>query len=265
MARVIGILSGKGGVGKTTLVANIGTILSFELNKKVVLIDNNVTAPNLDLHFGLYDEFQYTLRDMLNDRVTSSQAVSVCSSTGVKIIQSPFSKGKKINLKKLKRHIKKLSKTHDILILDFAPALGDEVVHAIDSIDEAIVITTPRIPDVASALKTIKFLKSRKKTILGMVVNRIENKKYELKIDEIKSVCGLPILSVIQEDSRVPHSISKGIPVVLHDRNSKISTKFKMLASRLIGREYFEPGIWERLRSFFSFKKVIIPDFHQEK
>lgn len=263
MGRIIGILSGKGGVGKTTLSANLGTVLSHEYKKKVVLIDANVTAPNLDLHFGLYDEFQYTLRDVLNGTASIDEAINLCSKTGVKIVQSPLSRGK-INLKNLKSVLKKLEKTHDFIILDCAPALGEEVYQIIDMIDEAIIVTMPLIPEVASALKTINTLNERKKVILGLVVNRAKNKKYELKIDEIKAVSKLPVLGVIQEDAKVPHSISQGMPVVIYDRNSKISTQFRRLAASLIGEEFVEPNVLERLASILSFKKRTTPFFIQE-
>lgn len=263
MGRIIGILSGKGGVGKTTLSANLGTVLSHEYKKKVVLIDANVTAPNLDLHFGLYDEFQYTLRDVLNGNVPIDQAINLCSRTGVKIVQSPLSKGR-INLKNLKSVLKKLEKTHDFVILDCTPALGEEVYQIIDMIDEAIIVTMPLIPEVASALKTINTLNDRKKVILGLVVNRAKNKKYELKIDEIKAVSRLPVLSVIQEDTKIPHSISQGMPIVIYDKNSKVSTQFRRFAANLIGEEFVEPNIIERLASLFNLKKMTMPVFIQE-
>ena len=263
MGRVIGILSGKGGVGKTTLAANLGTTLSHEYNKKVVLIDANVTAPNLDLHFGLYDESKFTLRDVLNGKASLEEALNVCSKTGVKIIQSPLSKGK-INLKNLKSILKKLEKTHDIIILDCAPALGEEVSQIMDMIDEAIIVTMPLIPEVASALKTINSLNERKKVILGLVVNRTKNKNYELKIDEIRAVSKLPVLSIIQEDARVPNSISEGMPVVLYDKNSKVSSQFRKLAANLIGQEFAEPNVLERLMSLFNFKRRTTPSFVTE-
>jgi septum site-determining protein MinD len=263
MGRIIGILSGKGGVGKTTLAANLGTVLSHEYKKKVVLIDANVTAPNLDLHFGLYDESQFTLRDVLNGRASLEEAISICSRTGVKIIQSPLSKGK-INLKNLKNILKKLQKTHDIIILDCAPALGEEVYQIIDMIDEAIIVTMPLIPEVASALKTINSLNERKKVILGLVVNRAKNKNYELKIDEIKAVSKLPVLSIIQEDAKVPNSISEGMPVVLYDKNSKVSIQFRRLAANLIGQEFNEPNVLEKLMSLFNFKRRTTPTFVSE-
>jgi len=263
MVRIIGILSGKGGVGKTTLTANLGTVLSHEYNKKVVLIDANVTAPNLDLHFGLYDENKFTLRDVLDGKASLEEAINICSKTGVKIIQSPLSKGK-INLKNLKSILKKLGKTHEIIILDCAPALGEEVSQIIDMIDEAIIVTMPLIPEVASALKTINSLNDRKKVILGLVVNRTKNKNYELKIDEIKAVSKLPVLSIIREDAKVPNSISEGMPVVLYDKNSKVSIQFRRLAASLIGQEFNEPNALERLMSLFNFRRRTPPTFVTE-
>jgi septum site-determining protein MinD len=160
--------------------------------------------------------------------------------------------------------LKKLEKTHDFVILDCAPALGEEVYQIIDMIDEAIIVTMPLIPEVASALKTINTLNERKKIILGLVVNRTKNKNYELKIDEIKAVSRLPVLSVIQEDTKIPHSISQGMPVVIYDKNSKVSTQFRRLAANLIGQEFEEPNVLERLASLFNLKRRTTPVFVQE-
>jgi len=260
MGRVIGILSGKGGVGKTTLASNLGTVLSNEYKKKVVLIDANVTAPNLDLHFGLYDEFKFTLRDVLDGSASLNEAMNICSKTGVKIIQSPLSKGK-IHMKNLRYVLKKLEKENDIIILDCAPALGDEVYHILDMLDEVIIVTMPLIPEVASALKTINILNEKKKTILGIVVNRVKGQNYELKSKDIEAVCKLPILAVINEDPRVPSSISEGMPVVMHAKNSKVSLQFRRLAASIIGEMFIEPSFMDRFRDFIGYKKLAVPNF----
>jgi septum site-determining protein MinD len=260
MGRVIGILSGKGGVGKTTLASNLGTVLSHEYNKKVVLIDANVTAPNLDLHFGLYDEFKFTLRDVLDGSASINDAMKVCSKTGVKIIQSPLSKGK-IHLKNLKAILKKIQKENDIIILDCAPALGEEVFHILDMLDEVIIVTMPLIPEIASAMKTVNILNEKKKTILGVVVNKVRNQSYELKTNDIASVFKLPVLSVIQEDQRVPSSINQGMPIVLNQKNSKSAVEFRRLAASLIGEEFIEPTLMERLMEIMGMGKKTTPDF----
>jgi septum site-determining protein MinD len=260
MGRVIGILSGKGGVGKTTLASNLGTVLSNEYNKKVVLIDANVTAPNLDLHFGLYDEFRFTLRDVLDGSASLNEAMNICARTGVKLIQSPLSRGK-INMKNLRTILKRLEKTNDVIILDCAPALGEEVYSILDLIDEVIIVTMPLIPEIASALKTINVLNDKKKNILGIVVNKARNQKYELKASEIESVCKLPILAVIQEDSKVPSSISEGIPVVLNEKNSKVSVQFRRLAANIIGERFSEPSLIDRLREMMAPKMKAAPNF----
>lgn len=255
MSKIIGILSGKGGVGKTTIVANVSTALSYEFNKKVVILDSNITTSHLGLHFGIYDKPPFTLRDVLDGKVSINEAVYIHPITGVRVIPSSFSIDKKNNLEKLKKIVNQLDSSYEVIIVDCPPGLGKNVISAINSIEEALVVTNPDIPSMTDALKTINVLQKLKKEIIGIVVNRLKGEKYELSKDEIKMMCNVPVISAIPEDSKIPESISKGIPVCLYDENCKSALALKKLAASLIGEVYSPPSFWKKMKSFLGFGK----------
>jgi len=251
MSKVIGVLSGKGGVGKTTLVANLGASLTKDFDKNVLILDSNVTTSHLGLHLGLYEDLPFTLSEVLTKKVPAAQAIFI-HPTGIRIIPAPISP-KKIKFSGLNRVVKKLKKDYELIILDCAPGLGKEVIKAAKCIDQAIIITTPDLPAATSALKTINLLKKLKKKVLGIVLNRVRNEKYELTVNEVSSICNCDVLSIIPEDSKIQESIVTSLPIVLSHKNSPSSIAIKKFASYLVGEEYVPKGFWFNFKNFFRF------------
>lgn len=266
MSKVIGVLSGKGGVGKTTVVANLGASLVNDFNRNVLLIDCNVTTSNLGLHFGMYSDLPITLREVLEKNVPVAHSVFF-HHLGVRIIPAPLN-GKITKFTKFNKIIKKIKNDYEIVLIDCAPGLGKEVLVATKPIDQAIVVTTPDLPAVTDALKTIDFLNRLKKSVLGIVLNRVKNEKYELTIKEIESTCKCNVISVIPEDSKIPESIANGVPVCIYDKKSKATAQLKKLAAYLVGEKYITPSLWESIKRFFGLEKLEIKthekEFYQE-
>ncbi len=255
MSRVIGVFSGKGGVGKTTVVSNISSALANVFSKKVVVFDSNLHSSHLGLHFGLYDDLPVTLKEVLKRKASILQAIYISPKTGVRIIPAPLN-GAGLNLTKTQCRglLDKVRNNYDIVILDCPPGLGKEVIVPMQSIDEALVITTPDIAAVTDAIKTTELLRKFKKNVLGVVLNRCSHRKYELTTEEIESTTGYKIIASIPEDSNVPDSISKGVPVTMSRPFSRSSIKFKQLAASLINENYREETMLERLKSMFNFR-----------
>ena len=255
MSRVIGVFSGKGGVGKTTLVANLGVTLSNGFKKNVIIFDNNIHSSHLGLHFGLYEDFPVTLRDVLKRHASIMQAIYIHPETGMRIIAAPLN-GLDLNLTKKRccNLVNQVKKNYDMVILDCAPGLSREVIIPMQVVDEAIVISTADIAALTDAMKTIEILKKFKKTVLGIVINRYQNQKYELTPQEISSTSNSNIIGVIPEDTKVPDSIAKGVPVVISYPYSKASRAFRHLGAFLIGETYKEESLLEKLRGLFNFK-----------
>lgn len=248
----IGVLSGKGGVGKTTLVANLGASLASQFNKKVLIVDSNVKTSHIGLHLGLYEELPVTVREVLLKKVPVMHAIFFHPATGVRLLPAPL-KGD-VDLKDLDSILKELKTAYEIILVDCAPGLGRDVVIAAKAIDKALLVTTPDLPAVTDVLKTIELLKKFKKDVIGIVLNRVKNEKHELTVEEIESTCGYDVLSVIPETNKIPESIAAGVPLVMNS-NCQAVVEFKALAASLIGAEYEPDGLWYRLKQFFSIIK----------
>jgi septum site-determining protein MinD len=249
--RVIGIVSSKGGVGKTTLTANLGVGLKH-FDRNVVLVDGNLTNANLGLHFGI-SHAPLTLVDVLKKRKNILDAIHRHDS-GVDIIPSPLDLDlTKVNPKKIKKVIKDLKNFYEILVIDSAPGVGTDTMSVIGLSDEILVITTPDPPSVFGCLKTINIARKLGREIGGIILNRVENKNYEVKRKDVESICGVNVVSIIPEDKNIQRSLIFQKPVVSYKPFSKSSKEFKRLSALLIGEQY-RPSIFDRLKSIFSQK-----------
>jgi septum site-determining protein MinD len=239
MARIISVISGKGGVGKTTTVSNLGAAL-VKKGKNVIIIDANVTTPNLSLHLGI-PFYPITLHDVLKGKIPIEAAMYEHSS-GMRVIPASLSSDavKNINIEKLESVLWNLLGRADIIIVDSAAGLGKEALTAMKLADELIVVTNPDVPAVTDALKTIKIAEENDVKVLGIVLNRYRGKKYEMPLSEIKSMLGVPILTIVPEDLAVPNSIKNRKPVVHHKPNCGASIAFKKLASKIAGEPFIE-------------------------
>lgn len=260
--RVIGVLSGKGGVGKTTTVANIGLALSILYNRRVLLLDGNSTTPDLGLHLGLYS-MPYTLEDVLQGKVKVKGAIYRHPS-GVDILPSSMSISEAgVDLRELKRFFYELQ-DYDMLFLDSPPGLGEGIRATLDIAREIIVVTNPEVPAITDALKLVEVASKAGVTIGGVVLNRVRGEKYELSLLEVESVFDVPVIASIPEDARVRESIAFGEPIVSHSPYSPAAVAFKKLAARLEGREY-SVGLIERIKALLGVgRKKAAPKFKIE-
>lgn len=248
---VIGVLSGKGGVGKTTLVSNLGAALASDFNRKVLIVDSNVKTSHLGLHLGIYEELPVTLKEVLQKKVPVLYAVFLHPETGLRLLPAPI-KGD-MSLKSMDDVVKELKASYNPIIIDCAPGLGKDVLIAAKAIDKALLITTPDLPSVTDLLKTINLLKRLKKDVMGVVLNRVTNEKYELTVEEVESTCGHKVVAAIPESNKIPYSIAQGLPLAARS-DCAAAVEFKKLAASLIGKEYRPVGFWYRLKRFFDIR-----------
>ncbi|MCD6477757.1 MAG: P-loop NTPase [Candidatus Aenigmarchaeota archaeon] len=244
--RIIGVVSGKGGVGKTTIVANIGVALSKYFGKRVAILDTNLSTPNLSMHFGM-DYFPVTVREVLKGKAPIMESIYIHPDSGVRIIPAP------INIER--DHLENLGKIpklydiirgldYDFIIADSSPGLGLETISAMKIVDEVIGVTTPDIPSVISVYKSLDLARSLGKEILGVIVNRWRTG--ELLIPDIEYLCDTHVISVIPEDVNVFNGMAYGKPVVMNKKYAASSTRFRMIASYILGEEY-KPSLIERI------------------
>ena len=237
MTRIILIASGKGGVGKTTMAANLATALT-RLGANVVVVDANFSTGNLGLHFGL-DKAECTLHDVLNGRARVDDAVYY-HPTGVKFVPmgSKLDDIERLTKKGFSRAILDLVGRVDIIILDGAAGINDELKKAMEIADEVLIITNPEIPALIEALKTCKASEKQGVKPLGVLVNRVRRKKYEVTPQNISEFTELPVVGVVPEDEGFMQALSDKIPFMISKPNSKTAREINRIAARILGKEY---------------------------
>ena len=243
--RLITITSGKGGVGKTVTAINLGAALN-SLGKEVIVVDANLTTPNIGLHFGA-PIVPVSLNHVLLGKAKVIDSIYEHES-GIKIIPSSLSikELRRLNYKKLREVGKRLSRIADYVIFDSAAGLGEEAIGAMEAADELIVVTNPEIPAVTDALKAVKLAEGMGKVVKGIIVNRVKGTKNEMTVSNVKEMLDLPVLGVVPEDEKVQASL-KSKDALLHVfPKSKAAKAYKRIAAGIANIEYKEPGFWRR-------------------
>jgi septum site-determining protein MinD len=237
MTRIIAVASGKGGVGKTTVVSNLAAALAH-FRKSVVAIDANLTTSNLGLHLGI-PLYPVTLNDVLNGKARVKDALYY-HSAGFRVIPGNVSLTKLMTPQsnRLLNVFYKLAGDSDFVLIDTAAGLGKEALAAIKAADEVITVTNPEMPALTDALKLSKIARGFETDNVGVIVNRIKNMPHEVPVDRIGEFLGLPVIGRIHEDHSVGRSIASRQPVVLHSPNSISAQQIKAIAAGLIGEKY---------------------------
>ncbi len=234
MGKIIGIVSGKGGVGKTTTTVNIGVALQ-KLGKKACVFDANITTSNLGLHLGITD-YPVTSHELLKGRRAPSDSVFVHHS-GMRVIPGSLSleNAKAVNIMNLKQLLGALAKKYDFVLVDGAPGIDRETLSVVEASDEIIVVTNPDMPAVTDAIKIIEVAKNNKAKIRGVVVNKRRNRDYELSAQEIETAAGVPIIGAVPEDENILRAISEKSPVVISRERAPSARAFKRIAADIAG------------------------------
>lgn len=250
MSKIIVIISGKGGVGKTTTAINLGAAMN-NFGKDVVIIDGNLSTPNIGLHLNS-PEVPVNLNHVLNGKSNIFEAVYEHDS-GMKIIPASLSVNelKKLNINKIKNLKKDFLKVSDYVILDSSAGLGEEAIAAIEIADEIIIVTNPEMPAITDALKTIKVADQKKKPVIGVIMTRVKKNKIEMQPETVKEMLEVPILGMIPEDFNVQDSLNHKDAVVHVFPKSKSSRAYKEIASNLVGIPYDSKkdreNFWKRI------------------
>ncbi|VVB77743.1 Iron-sulfur cluster carrier protein [uncultured archaeon] len=251
MAKIYAILSGKGGVGKTTTTINLGTSLN-QLGEDVVIIDGNLTTPNIGIHLGA-PIVPTTLNHVLNGQAEIEDAIYEHES-GTKIIPASLSlkESEKINYKRLIDITKKLKKMTDHVLIDSAAGLGEEARSAMIAADEIIIVTNPEMSAVTDALKTIKLAEEMGKPVIGVIITRYRGKRVDMSIANIKDMLEVPILGIIPEDDSIKESqVMKNAVIHTHPK-SEATKHYIRTSKRILGEDLkFEPVEKETLASRF--------------
>lgn len=244
MGKSIGILSLKGGVGKTSVVVALGDALAH-FGKKVLLIDGNLSAPNLGLHLNIIDP-EVTLQDVLSREKNLNDSIHKLERFDI-IPASIFSR-KEISPLNLRNKVNILKKRYDVVIIDSPPSLNEEALATILASDEILVVATPDYSTLGTTIKTINHVRRRGTKINGLILNRVYDQNFEISLEDIEKTLDVPIMAVIPHDVEILRAQSHFIPVTSHKPNSEGSIEFKKLAAALIGEKYQQSGFRRFLR-----------------
>lgn len=252
LTRIIGVVSGKGGVGKTTLVVNLGAVLASEYKKDVIVVDCNITTSHLGMFLGLY-YYPVSLNQVLSGDVVIDKAIYDYSIAGLRVIPASLSLDdlKGVELSELKRQIKSLFGKADIVLLDSAPGFGRECLATIQASDEVLFVMSPFVPPMMDIIKSFQLANQYGAKPLGVVMNMVGEGRHELTTYEVEQLIELPVISRIPRDKEVLRSLSAKLPVVDLNPKAKSSREISRLAAYLVGEEYRPPGFLSRLAGVF--------------
>ena len=248
MPRIIGVFSGKGGVGKTTTVINLSAAL-MSFGKGVIAVDTDIKMSCLGLQLGMY-YFPVTINDVLTNKGNIYEALYI-HSTGLRIIPASLS-AEDISLMKLKKILTDPFLDENIVLIDSPPGIEKNALFVLKSCPEVLLVTTPEIPAITDAMKIISLCKDCKTNPLGIIVNMFKKREHEqVSIKEIEDTCGLPVIGTIPEDKNIKRGIFRGIPSFILNPNSPSSIAYKKIAANLAGIQY-QPTNLEKLKGFLG-------------
>ena len=251
--RIISIVSGKGGVGKTTVTANLGVALT-RLGKSVTIIDANITTPHLGINFGMF-HYPVTLNDVLKGNVNSIVDSIYFHESGLRIIPSSLEVEHLygVEITNLKKVVEKVPPC-DFVLIDSAPGIGREAVAALQAANEILFVTNPNIAAVTDIAKISEVAKRLGKEQIGIVINCLKRRLHELTIDEIENFTKLPVLASIPFDINIEKALAFGKTVIEYKPYSKSSIEFMKLAAKIANVEWEPPrfAALHRIKDAFS-------------
>lgn len=250
MGKSIGVISLKGGVGKTSVVVALGSAIAG-FDKKVLLVDGNLSAPNLGMHFKIVDP-EKSLHHVLDREIHAKDAIH--NLENVDVIPASIFTTKQINPLKLKDRMNYLKRKYDYILYDSSPSLNDETLGVMLASDSLLVVTTPDYPTLSTTIKAVRLAKQRGTPIDGLIINKVHNRKFEIPVEKIEETIEVPVIAVIPYDLNVLEALSEFIPSVEHKPKSEASEEYKKLAAALVGQEY-KPTKLKKLFRWINPKK----------
>src|SRR5574344_1391306 len=261
--RVIVITSGKGGVGKTTTSANIGTALAKD-GSSVVLIDTDIGLRNLDLLLGLETRIVYTLVAVVDDRCKLKQAlVKDKKNPDLCLLAAAQTRDKtSVTQEQLKNICEELAKDFDFVLVDCPAGIEKGFQNAVAGASEAIVVTTPEMSAVRDADRIIGLLEAKEEVeSYKLLLNRVRPNMIQandmMSVDDVVDILSCSLIGIIPEDTGIITSTNKGEPIV-NDEKSLAGQAYQNVAKRIMGEEIDflnldEPqGVVAKIKKFFA-------------
>ncbi|HIQ51485.1 MAG TPA: MinD/ParA family protein [Nautiliaceae bacterium] len=249
VAKVISVTSTKGGVGKTFLTVNLGAALKYYFNKEVLIIDANISAPNLALNLGIVNP-SISFQDVINNKNKEIRlGDSIEKTKYIDLIASRI--GQEVSNKNynLKEELTELKKIYDFILLDTSPNMNWETKMALDASDTVILVSNPDTFSISNLISLIKNLEKENYNIEGIVLNRVLGKDFEIKSHEVEELTKINVLQEIPFSVKVFESLAFTEPIVYYKPYSKVSRSIRSLAEKISGERY-KSSLTEKILEF---------------
>ena len=258
-AQVVTISSGKGGVGKTTAVANLAVALAAE-GDKVVCIDGDIGLRNLDVVMGLENRIVYDIVDVIEGRCKLRQAmIRDKHLPELYLIPAAQTRDKNaVSPSDMKRICDELRLSADFILIDSPAGIERGFRNAIAPADRVLVITNPEVSAVRDADRVIGILEAEEKHSPALVINRLNPdlvKQHDmLSAEDVLDLLGIQLIGIVPEDEAVIVGSNRGTPVS-QDPKSHAGQAFRNIARRLKGQEVpfmdfgnRQSGLWDKIQ-----------------
>ncbi|WP_316571866.1 septum site-determining protein MinD [Neobacillus sp. YIM B06451] len=265
MGEAMVITSGKGGVGKTTTSANLGTALAL-LGKKVCLVDTDIGLRNLDVVMGLENRIIYDLVDVAAGRCKMHQALVKDKRFDGLLYLLPAAQTEDktaVTPEQVKDLVDKLKQEFDYIIIDCPAGIEHGYKNAIAGADKAIVVTTPEKSAVRDADRIIGLLEKEENIEPPrLIINRIRPHMMRngetMDVDDITEHLSIELLGIVADDDEVIKASHYGEPIAMNP-NSKASIAYRNIARRILGEsiplqqlEEENKGVLSKIKKFFG-------------
>jgi septum site-determining protein MinD len=257
-AQVITLTSGKGGVGKTTAVANLAVALASG-GTKVVCIDGDIGLRNLDVILGLENRIVYDIVDVIEGRCRLKQAmIRDKKLTALYLIPAAQTRDKNaVSASDMIRLVKDLRNECEYVLIDSPAGIERGFRNAIAGADRVVVVTNPEISAVRDADRVIGILEAEGKGPASLIINRLNptlvRNKDMLSPEDVLDLLAIDLIGIVPEDENVLVGSNRGTPVAL-DQKSRAGQAFRNIARRLKGETVpfidweSQGGFWERIQ-----------------
>lgn len=256
--RVIVVTSGKGGVGKTTTTANMGTGLALR-GRKVVLIDADIGLRNLDVVMGLENRIVYDLVNVVEKTCKTKQAlIKDKRFESLFLLPAAQTRDKTaVKPEQMRELCAELRQDFDYILIDCPAGIEQGFRNAIAGADEAVIVTTPDVSAVRDADRIIGLLQAHEIPAPRLIINRVRPQMIKkgdmMDIDDVNDILAIELLGVVPDDETVIVSTNRGEPSVM-ESGSKAGTAFRNIVARIEGEDVpfmsldYDLGIFERIR-----------------
>jgi septum site-determining protein MinD len=252
---VIVITSGKGGVGKTTTSANLGTALALQ-GKRVALIDADIGLRNLDVVMGLENRIIYDIIDVIEGNCRLKQAlIKDKRFPTLNLLPAAQTKDKNaVNPEQMKKLCDELRLDFDFTLIDCPAGIEQGFKNAIAGADRAIVVTVPEVSAVRDADRIIGLIEAAEIKDVKLILNRIKPDMVKrgsmLALEDVTDILAISVIGVVPDDEAIIDSSNRGEPATA-DGSSKAGQAFKNIARRILGEDVPLEDLTEK-KGFFS-------------